>query len=314
MSLMPIKYRFNGFLNISKPTNITSMEVVRKVKLLTGMRKRVGHGGTLDPLANGVLPICLGQATRLMEYIINGSKRYSMQIRLGISTTTYDSEGEVLSKKSATHITSRDVEEALDAFRGEILQVPPMYSALKQNGQRLYNLARKGITVARNPRKVNVTSLKLARFEPPDLTLDVDCGRGLYLRSLGHDLGQALGCGAHITKLTRIGSGPFLLKDARTLNQLETPNNGLEKTILHPDFALNHLKSLLVGDLERKLLQSGAPIKLIDIMDIPPHLESRRAYTPKGVFIGLIRFHRSDGEWHPHKIFELDAHSPYAPV
>ena len=116
MSLMPIKYRFNGFLNISKPTNITSMEVVRKVKLLTGMRKRVGHGGTLDPLANGVLPICLGQATRLMEYIINGSKRYSMQIRLGISTTTYDSEGEVLSKKSATHITSRDVEEALDAF------------------------------------------------------------------------------------------------------------------------------------------------------------------------------------------------------
>ncbi len=311
---MPIKYQFNGFLNISKPTNITSMEVVRRVKLLTGMRKRVGHGGTLDPLANGVLPICLGQATRLMEYIINGSKRYSMRIRLGISTTTYDSEGEVLSKKSATHITSRDVEETLDAFRGEILQVPPMYSALKQNGQRLYNLARKGITVERNPRKVNVTSLKLARFEPPDLTLDVDCGRGLYLRSLGHDLGQALGCGAHITKLTRIRSGPFLLKDAQTLNQLETPNNGLEKTILHPDFALNHLKSLLVGDLERKLLQNGAPIRLMDIMDTPPHLESRRAYTPKGVFIGLIRFHRSDGEWHPHKIFELDAHSPYAPV
>jgi len=289
------------------------MDVVRRVKSLTGMRKRVGHGGTLDPLANGVLPICLGQATRLMEYIINGSKQYTMEIQLGISTTTYDSEGEILSKKNPKDITAKDIEEALGAFRGEILQVPPMYSALKQNGQRLYTLARKGVTVERNPRKVTVTNLVLTRFNTPNLTVDVECRRGLYLRSLAHDLGQVLGCGAHVTKLTRICSGPFLLKDAQTLNHLETPNNELQKTILHPDFALNHLKSLRVGDLEKKLLQRGAPIRLMDIVDDPPHLESRRAYTPKGIFIGLIRFHRAAGEWHPHKIFELDEHSPYAP-
>lgn len=310
---MPTKYQFNGFLNISKPINITSMEVVRRVKSLTGMRKKVGHGGTLDPLATGVLPICLGQATRLMEYIINGSKRYTMEIQLGISTTTYDSEGEILSKKSPKDVTARDIEESLDAFRGEILQIPPMYSALKQNGQRLYDLARKGVTVERNPRKVTVTNLVLTRFDTPNLTVDVECRRGLYLRSLGHDLGQVLGCGAHVTKLTRSCSGPFLLNDAQTLNQLETRNNELQNTILHPDFALNHLKSLRVGDLEKELLQRGAPIRLIDIADTTPHLESRRAYTSEGVFIGVIRFHRADGEWHPHKIFELNEHSPYAP-
>ena len=204
----------NGVLNMYKPAGQTSMDMVRMVKRLTG-HKKVGHGGTLDPIASGVLPICLGQATRLMDPLVDGVKRYYTRVRLGETTDTYDSDGTVTERADASAITREDVEAALEAFRGVIQQVPPMYSALKQGGERLYDLARAGFEVKREPREVIVHNLTLEAWEPPDVVLDIVCGRGVYVRSLGHDLGAALGCGGHIVELERRERGPLYRRRRR---------------------------------------------------------------------------------------------------
>ena len=209
----------NGFLVLDKPVGVTSMDVVRRVKLLTGMRKRVGHGGTLDPLASGILPICFGQATRLMEHLINETKGYRMEVRLGISTNTYDAEGEVVEENDPSLVTREQVEEALGSFRGTIQQKPPMHSALKRGGKRLYELARQGVTMELEPRQVEVYSLDLLNFKPPFVTIESQCGRGVYMRSLAHDLGQFLGCGAHTSSLVRLRTGSFNIDDAVTLDE-----------------------------------------------------------------------------------------------
>ena len=305
----------SGFLNLFKPAGPTSMEIVRRVKRLTGLRKRVGHAGTLDPLAEGVLPICLGQATRLMEYVVDSLKHYRMRVYLGVTTTTYDAEGEVVCKQDVDVVDEEQVEGALRAFRGTICQTPPMYSALKQEGQRLYKLARAGVEVERAPRKVQVMHLELAEFNPPELLLDVECGRGLYLRSLAHDLGHALGCGAHLSGLTRLRSGPFLMEEAISLGQLEAAcQQGRWREMVVPtDFGLRHLKGVQVSKGVEKLLRDGRSVTLDPSHMSAAYLESRRAYNPQGHFIGIIRFHRSQGLWQPHKVFALDVPSPYAP-
>ena len=172
----------NGVLNLYKPAGETSMDMVRTVKRLTG-QKKVGHGGTLDPIASGVLPICFGQATRLMDPLVDGVKRYHTRVRLGETTDTYDAAGTITATADASGVTLEDVEAALEGFRGVIRQVPPMYSALKQGGERLYDLARAGFEVEREAREVTVHSLTLEAFEPPDVVLDIVCGRGV-LRAL----------------------------------------------------------------------------------------------------------------------------------
>ena len=154
------------------------MEALRRVKRITGQKKKVGHGGTMDPLARGVLPVCFGQATRLMDYVVGGRKRYVMDVRLGESTSTYDAEGEVTSVRDATGITRSDIESSLERFVGVVDQVPPMYSAVKVDGQRLYKLARAGVEVEREPRSVEIHTIGLTRLELPNLTLDVECGKG----------------------------------------------------------------------------------------------------------------------------------------
>ena len=167
------------------------MDVVRRVKRASGI-KRVGHGGTLDPIATGVIPICIGQATRGMEYIVDGSKEYSGGVELGVATDTYDSAGEVTRTGDSGHLSRDKVEAALESFRGQIDQVPPMYSALKQNGKRLYELARKGIEVERAPRQVSVYDVELTDWTPPLATVQVHCGRGFYMRSLAPELGRQI--------------------------------------------------------------------------------------------------------------------------
>ena len=166
--------QINGFINVNKSRGGTSMDVVRRVKRLTGQKKRVGHGGTLDPQAEGVLPICFGQATRLMEHLIDGVKGYYMKVRLGATTSTYDSEGEVVTTGEAWRSVSRDdVEQAIQPFCGVIMQTPPMYSALKHQGKRLYELARAGVEVEREPRRVEVYGIEILDVSPPDLSLQV---------------------------------------------------------------------------------------------------------------------------------------------
>ena len=312
---METKKAVNGFLNLYKEPGPTSMDAVRQVKRVSGQRKRVGHGGTLDPIAEGVLPICFGQATRLMEYVTCSARAYRMDVRLGAATTTYDREGEVVRTADPSHIDREAVEAALEPFRGEFQQTPPMYSALKVGGKRLYDLARSGIEVERKPRTVTISRIEIVEMDLPSLVIDVNCGRGAYMRSLAHDLGEALGCGAYLEGLVRLRSGPFLVEDAVRLEALQDAagENGWASHLEPPDFVLLHMKSVTVGEAAERYLRNGHPVKL------PPHLsayagymERYRAYSEDGRFLAVVRYERSKNEWQPNKVFTVDAPSPYA--
>ena len=306
----------NGFLNLYKPTGITSMEALRRVKRITGRRQKVGHGGTMDPLARGVLPVCFGQATRLMDYVVSGSKRYVMDVRLGESTTTFDAEGEVTSRRTSEGITREQVEASLERFLGVVEQVPPMYSAVKVDGQRLYKLARSGVEVERQARSVEIHSIQLTRFELPELTLDVVCGRGVYMRSLAHDLGELLGCGGHVTDLERKSCGGFSSTDSVSLEQLE--ESTLESTgwtdFLHPlDWVLRDFKTVTVGPAAERFLRNGQPVSLGSPNFGAVYLEQFRAYNSAGEFLALVRFDRAADSWRPVKVFNTGEQSPLAP-
>ena len=271
----------------------------------------------MDPLARGVLPICFGQATRLMDYVVGGSKRYVMDVKLGESTTTYDAEGEITSRRSADGITEQQVLPALEGFIGVVDQVPPMYSAVKVDGQRLYKLARSGLEVERQPRSVEIHSAQLTRMKFPELTLDVECGRGVYMRTMAHDLGEILGCGAHVIDLERQSCGGFSSADSVTLEALEeaaqSPGGWL--ALLHPlDWVLRSLKAVTVGAAAERFLQNGQPVSLGKPDISAGYLEQFRAYNSAGQFLALVRFDRASNSWRPVKVFNSNEESPLAPV
>jgi tRNA pseudouridine55 synthase len=193
----------DGILNIHKPTGKTSYDMVAMVKRLSGER-RVGHAGTLDPAASGVLPICLGRGTRVIEFLAEASKTYHARIELGVETDTYDASGRIVQRKDGSAIGLKEIEVALLPFRGLIEQTPPRYSAIKHQGRRLYELARAGIEVEPRSRPAMVYRLEILGWAPPTVTVEVECGKGTYLRSLAHDLGQSLGCGATLQELVRL--------------------------------------------------------------------------------------------------------------
>ena len=223
--------RAAGFLNLNKPLHLTSHDVVaqvrRQYRTLTGSRK-AGHAGTLDPLADGVLVICLGAATRLSNYIMRGRKVYHAQISFGVTTTTYDAAGDILGRICADHVKRANIEHILPQFIGDIEQVPPMYSALKVGGKKLYELARQGQTIKREPRKVTVHSIKILSWVNPLLELEIECGSGTYIRSLAHDLGAALGVGGYLSGLTRTASGPFKLHQSLPLEAITDSGDWLQ--------------------------------------------------------------------------------------
>ena len=307
----------NGFVNLYKPAGITSMEALRQVKRITGVRQKVGHGGTMDPLARGVLPVCFGQATRLMEYVVGGSKRYAMDITLGVSTATYDAEGEITAERSPQGVTRAAIEAALEQFTGSIQQTPPMYSAVKVDGQRLYKLARAGLEVEREAREVEIHRIEIREFAPPKLTLVVDCGRGVYMRSLANDLGEALGCGGHVADLVRLRCSGFEAEDGITPEQLAEAaqsETGWQDR-LHPvDWALRELQSITVGRYAEQFLRNGQPVSLnVPAVDAG-YLEQFRAYNAAGQFLALVRYNRPANSWRPIKVFQLTAPSPLAPA
>jgi len=222
----------DGILNLYKPAGITSMTAVTRVKRALKLGK-AGHAGTLDPAATGVLLVCIGKATKLFDALQAHDKEYVGTVRLGIETDTYDAAGRQLQSRAVPPLTAADLDAALDAFRGEIRQVPPMYSALKRDGRPLYKLAREGQTVEREARTVTVRELELLQTDLPRLRLRVLCTRGTYIRSLAHDLGVALGCGAHLESLERTRSGPYRSADALPLEELEAhPELALERIVL----------------------------------------------------------------------------------
>lgn len=209
----------DGVLIFDKPLGMSSNNALQKVRWLFNAAKG-GHTGSLDPLASGVLPLCLGEATKFSQYLLDADKAYVTEARLGMTTTTGDAEGDVLESKPV-NVTLEQVESFLPQFTGDILQIPPMYSALKHEGQPLYKLARAGETVERKPRSVTINQLKLLGLEGDRLRLEVHCTKGTYIRTLVEDLGNALGCGAHVSELRRIQAGPFDLSKAVTLEELE---------------------------------------------------------------------------------------------
>ena len=213
-----------GFLNIYKPVGMTSHDVVARLRKITGI-KQIGHTGTLDPFAEGVLPVCVGKATRLIEFL-NDDKEYLATVQFGASTTTYDREGEV-TFTSDMKVLSEDVIQALKVFEGEILQTPPMYSAIKVKGKKLYEYARKGQSIEIAPRKVIITNIELKSFnsEQQQAEILIKCSKGTYIRSIAHDLGEKLGCGAYLIKLVRTQAGKFRIENSIPLDNIDIKNN-----------------------------------------------------------------------------------------
>ncbi len=296
----------SGILNVNKPRGMASFAVVSLVRRLTGVR-RVGHAGTLDPTADGVLPVCLGQATRIVEYLVSAPKTYHAAIRLGVATDTYDSEGAVTETADPRAVTREELEAALQEFVGQIQQLPPMYSALKYEGQPLYRYARAGKTVPRQARTVTIHRLELRRFTPPVAEIELEVGRGAYVRTLAHDLGERLGCHAHLERLTRLRSGPFSLDGAIDLEELqEAVQQGTWHGLLYPaDRVLESWHAAFLGqqhtlEVCRGQLLVLTPVRqeFIDLaLDTPC-----RAYSSEGEFLAILRY-RGAGRWHPEKVF-----------
>jgi tRNA pseudouridine55 synthase len=294
----------NGILNINKPAEMTSFDVVARVKRITG-EKRTGHAGTLDPLAKGVLPVCLGQATRIIEYLFNETKNYRSEVELGVTTDTYDSTGKVLKTCDPSGITREMVESALTGFRGQIQQVPPMYSALKHNGKPLYELARSGIEVERKSRPARIDSLEITAWQPPVVTLDIVCGKGTYIRSIANDLGEALGCGAVMKSLVRLRVGPFTIEEALTLEQLEEScrRGDIEKYLYPADYALLAFNALVVNHEQQCSLIHGSPVEIDISPRVPDSQMPYRVYTSGGDFLGMVKYVPENHYWQPEKIF-----------
>ena len=302
----------DGIFNVDKAAGITSMEVVRQIKRLSPQR-HVGHGGTLDPEATGVLPVCLGQATRLMQFLIDGDKEYLATIRLGITTDTYDGVGQILEERDPSSVTLESVTAALGSLRGTIQQTPPMYSALKRQGRRLHELARAGVQVELAPRTVRVIRLDVGQWNPPLVTLSIECGRGVYIRSLAHDLGQLLGCGAHLAQLRRMRTGPFHVDQSVPLESLkEALQDGSWDSFFYPpDHVVLHMDTVLLNAAEERQICNGQAVPLDPRTHYSQHMEARRAYSADGRFIALVRFNRTLRVWQPFKVFQMQTPSPY---
>lgn len=227
----------NGILNINKPPGMTSHDVVQALRKILGVRK-IGHTGTLDPDATGVLILCIGEATKLAQFLQGLPKEYLAEMIFGITTDTEDSQGKILSRVKCD-ISREAVEKVLENFRGTIEQIPPMVSAIKVGGRPLYKLARQGKTIERKPRKVKIYQLELLKFEPgpnPKASLRIACSKGTYIRTLCADIGQKLSCGAHLSQLVRTRVGDFSLNESHTLSEIErlSSKNELEKIIISP--------------------------------------------------------------------------------
>ncbi len=270
--------------------------------------KRVGHAGTLDPAATGVLLVCLGQASRVSEYLMELRKVYRATVRLGVSTTTYDAEGEVTATAEASGITEETVRAALKGFIGEIMQTPPAYSAVKVGGERAYRMARRGEAVALKPRRALVYRIEVLRYDPPHLEIEVECGKGTYIRSLAHDLGQALGCGAHLSALCRTRVGPFSVEDTVTVEELE---RGFEdgtwtERVMPMDCGLIHLPAITLHIEDEKDVRHGQAVRIdeerLTAVVVAPGVECR-AYAEDGSLVGIMVFDGESGMWRPRKVF-----------
>lgn len=247
----------NGVINVYKPCGITSFDVVRTIKRIS-KTKKVGHTGTLDPMATGVLPVCIGNATKIVDYIMQNHKVYKATLKLGVTTDTYDREGKILSESEINHLTSKHIEDAIKSFIGDIEQMPPMYSALKVNGKRLYELAREGIEIERQKRKITIYDINIENIDIPYVKFTVKCSKGTYIRSLCYDIGDVLKVGGAMWDLERVETGTFSVENSIALEDLNEEN--IENVIIPMDKALAY-KPIVFNNKFEKLLLNGVTIQ-----------------------------------------------------
>ncbi|MGG7057653.1 tRNA pseudouridine(55) synthase TruB [Clostridium nigeriense] len=275
----------DGVISIFKNTGMTSFDVVRIIKKVSGTKK-VGHTGTLDPEASGVLPVCIGKGTKIIDYIMNSDKVYEVEFKLGIKTTTYDLEGEIIEENDPSNINNEEILKTIDSFKGEYSQVPPMYSALKQNGVRLYELARKGIEVEREGRLVKIYNIEDIKVDNPNISMKVTCSKGTYIRSLCYDIGEALGVGAAMTKLKRTKTSKF--SEEQSINISDINSDNINKFIISIEEALDAYDKLIVLNKYCRLLING--VRVFDKRFTKEKVEVEklyRVYDEDGKFIGL---------------------------
>ncbi|WNL39332.1 tRNA pseudouridine(55) synthase TruB [Halomonas sp. PAMB 3232] len=253
----------NGVMLLDKPKGLSSNHALQRVRRLFEAQK-AGHTGTLDPMATGLLPICLGEATKFSAHLLEADKMYRTRVELGVMTDTGDAEGEVLERRDVPALTEHDIEAAIARFRGEIDQVPPMYSALKHQGRKLYELAREGKEVERKARRVCIHEARLIGFDGAAFELEVSCSKGTYIRTLAEDIGAALGCGAHISALRRLRTGPFDSEAMWTLEEIEAlaDQPTREAKLMPVDVLVDHLPALTVDDTGHQRLSHGQPAAL----------------------------------------------------
>ncbi len=289
----------SGVLVVDKPIGLTSHDVVQIIRRGTGIR-RAGHTGTLDPRASGVLVVLVGPAVRLSEYVSASDKRYQATIRLGSSTDTYDSEGTITATSSPSEITEEKFEETLQQFVGEIEQVPPPYSAVKVQGRRAYDMAREGEEVELAPRIIQVYSLEMLEWAPPEAVVDVFCSSGTYVRSLANDLGKALGCGAHLVGLRRTKSGRFTLRDAVPLRRLQEAfvAGNWYKFLIPAAEALGDWPMVELDADQVELIRHGHRVPAA-----PGSTGWARGVSEQGDLVALLEVDAVSNEWQPKKVF-----------
>jgi tRNA pseudouridine55 synthase len=280
--------KINGIFLLDKPVGISSNGALQQVKRAFGARK-AGHTGNLDVLATGLLPICFGEATKVCAFLLDADKRYIADIKLGEVTETGDSEGEVIRRVERFSVDIEAATRVAANFTGEIEQVPPMYSALKQDGQRLYKLARQGIEVERKPRKIVIRSLSVTGLHEGILSIDVSCSKGTYIRTLAEDIGDALGCGAHVKSLRRTEAGPFSIEAALSVSQVHDISDGidseamLDEKLLPLDTALINFPDIELSEEMAFSITRGQAVRIADA----PVEGFVRLYRPKREFIGV---------------------------
>lgn len=301
----------NGIINIYKEAGFTSHDVVAKMRGIL-KQKKIGHTGTLDPDAVGVLPVCLGNATKLCDFLTEKEKEYETVLLLGIVTDTQDISGQVLQKKEVD-LDEEQVRNEILSFQGNYDQIPPMYSAIKIDGKRLYELARQGKEVKREARSVYIHKIEILEMNLPRVTMRVHCSKGTYIRTLCHDIGQGLGCGAAMEKLKRTRSGQFTLDSAITLNQLENLRdyNKISEVVISVEEVFHKLKKIQVKPEFTKIIDNGNVVfqnqidccENTDQKDIVKDGEQVRVYNSQGVFYGVYSYIKEEGKYKPVKMF-----------
>ncbi|MBQ8959670.1 MAG: tRNA pseudouridine(55) synthase TruB [Ruminococcus sp.] len=287
----------NGILIVNKPEGFTSFDVIAKLRGILKMR-RLGHGGTLDPMATGVLPVFVGSATRACDIMPDNTKSYRAGFCFGQTTDTLDITGTVLTE-SDTGASRQEIEELLPQFRGDIMQLPPMYSAVQVDGKRLYDLARKGETVERTPRPAQVMRLEILSYDQEERQgeLEIVCGKGTYIRTIISDIGEKLGCGGVMTSLVRTSSGGFSIEESHTLDEIQraADEGRAEELILPIGRVFSSLKRLSLSQPQTKMYRNGVKLDLDRVRGVVPDCDTYAVYGSEGEFIGTARADRENG-------------------